>query len=55
MLQMACIVGAACKIHYKAVKSQKGDGRYLYVLDNKGRCEAESDREAGSRRHLGLS
>lgn len=39
---------------YEAVKSQKKDVRYLYVLDNKGRCEAESDREADSRRHLGF-
>ena len=57
-LQMAWVVVATCEVHYEAVKSQKKDGwggGGLYIRDNYGRCEAESDREAGSRRHLGLS
>ena len=55
ILQMVWIVGSTCPVHYEAVKKQRKDGGCLYVLDNKGKYAVESDREAGSRGHLGLS
>ena len=55
ILKMACVVKAACIVHYEAVNSQKEGRGFLYILGNKGRYEAKPDREAGSSRPLTLS
>ena len=55
ILQMAWVVEAVCKVHCEAVKSQKKDGGLPVCSRLLWKVQAESDREAGNRRHLGLS
>ena len=53
---VAWLAEVAREVHNEAVKRQMEDGvGWPYDSDSGGRCEAESDWEAGGKRHLALS